>query len=66
MNVYGAKLERGKVTGIENGGYTVDSLDRYGITATALSACGNESYTKGDLVVFFLFPDGTGGILCKM
>lgn len=62
----GAALERGKIAGIENGEYIVQSLDRDGIESPPLGTVKNESYQTGDRVYFFLFPDGTGKILCRI
>lgn len=62
----GATVERGIITGTEGGGYTVKSYDRDGIESPPIPPMNNESYTKGDKVYFFLFPDGTGKILCRL
>lgn len=62
----GATIERGIITGTEDGEYTVKSFDRDGIESPPLAPLDNESYTKGDRVYFFLFPDGTGKILCHL
>ncbi len=63
---FGAAVERGEITGAESGGYTVKSCDRDGIESPPITPIDNESYTKGDKVYFFLFPDGTGKILCRL
>lgn len=60
---YGARIERGKVLTAAAGSYTVASLDRDGITSPAITAVSG-SYSVGDTVLFFLFRDGTGKILC--
>lgn len=60
----GATIERGKILTAETDGYTVESLDREGITSPLMTAIGNDTYTVGDPVYFFLFHDGTGKILC--
>ena len=58
---WGAKIERGRVTSIENGLYTVESIDRPGVTGYGLY-CFSGSVSQNDVVYFFLFPDGTGGL----
>lgn len=62
---YGASIERGRITAIAEGGYTVASLDRYGIESDVIKGFDDTKYTVGDMVYFFLFRDGTGKILCK-
>ena len=69
--MYGASIERGRITGQAEGGYTVASLDRDGIESPAIptipvSGAGGAEYAVGDMVYFFLFRDGTGGIICKV
>ena len=61
-----AMIERGEVTGANNGQYTVKSLDRDGIETPPIGAADSRTYSAGDRVYFFLFPDGTGKILCHM
>lgn len=64
---YGAVIERGSIKEPKDDGYIVKSLDRDGIETTALKAfpAGEAEYSAGDMVYFFVFPDGTGMILCK-
>ena len=62
----GAYLERGYITGTENGRYIVQSLDREGIESPPIGTVKDENYQTGDRVYFFLFADGTGEILCRM
>lgn len=62
----GATIERGYIAGAESSGYIVKSYDRDGIESPPMTPIDNESYTKGDKVYFFLFPDGTGKILCRL
>lgn len=59
-------IERGVVKSGSNGRYTVASLDREGIETLPIIVLKNETYTEGDRVYFFSFPDGTGAILCRM
>lgn len=66
-------IERGKITTITDGGYSVSSLDRDGIVTPPLKAIqyGQSSgtlpnYKVGDRVYFFVFSDGTGRIIDKM
>lgn len=60
-----AEIERGTVTTTE-GGYRVASMDRPGIVTPPISAIGDKTYSTGDSVYFFLFPDGNGKIISKM
>lgn len=60
----GALVERGTIKSIESAGYIVASLDRKGIVSPPLSAM-SEDYAAGDMVLFVLFSDGTGKIICK-
>lgn len=62
---YGAVIERGKISTVSINGYTVESLDRQGITTPLITGIDDTNYTVGDIVLFFLFRDGTGKILCK-
>ena len=58
-------IERGRVTVADSSGYIVESLDRAGMLSPPLIPVNEEAtYTVGDTVFFFLFPDGTGRILC--
>lgn len=60
-----ANIERGYILDVAaDGGYTVASYDRAGIETPPIQPINNSTYTKGDMVYFFLFPDGTGKILC--
>lgn len=58
---WGAKIERGRVTGVDDGLYTVESIDRPGVTGYGLP-CFWGSVSQNEVVYFFLFPDGTGGL----
>ena len=59
----GVSIERGYILDVAaDGAYTVASYDRYGVTLD--NGATNWTYAKGDMVYFFLFPDGTGKILC--
>ena len=62
----GAAIERGEVMTASGGKYTVKSLDRDGIETPPIGAADSTTYSAGDRVYFFLFPDGTGKILCPM
>ena len=61
-----AMIERGTIKAAEDGAYIVASLDRRGIESTPIKAIDDGTYTVDDVVYFFLFPDGTGRILCAM
>ena len=65
--IYGATLERGVIEEIENGKYTVSSLTRDGIISMPIKAInGEDTYSVGDKVYFFLFDDGDGLVLTRM
>lgn len=61
-----ASIERGTVLSAENGDYVVASFDREGIQSPPIQAIDGGEYAVGSRVYFFLFPDGTGKILCGM
>lgn len=61
-----AGFERGRIESSEAGGYTVASLDREGILSPPLPPMQNDTYAKGDIVLFCLFDDGTGAIICAL
>lgn len=58
-------IERGRVRAAAADGYEVESLDRRGIASPPLLAADGETYAEGDMVLFVLFRDGTGKILCR-
>ena len=60
----GATIERGKILAAETDGYIIASVDRPGIETGPIQAIDENTYTAGDAVYFFVFPDGTGKILC--
>lgn len=58
-------IERGYILDVTaDGGYYVASYDREGIETPPIKPINDNTYAKGDLVYFFLFPDGTGKIIC--
>jgi hypothetical protein len=68
-------VERGKVKELKSGKYVVESTDRPGVITPPLDVTGHvlfkpdmyakeEKFKVGDKVYFFLFPDGTGRIIC--
>lgn len=61
----GASIERGKIAEVTTGGYRVSNLDRPGLTSRVITGCDGTVYAAGDLVLFVMFRDGTGKILCK-
>lgn len=63
---FGALIERGKIETASTAGYTVASFDREGIVTAPIRPIDGHLYTEGEKVYFFLFPDGTGQILCGM
>ena len=60
----GASIERGYIADVAAEGYFVASYDRAGIETPPIQPIDNKTYAKGDMVYFFLFPDGTGKIIC--
>ena len=64
QNGNGALVERGVITGIESAGYIVASLDRKDIVSPPIGAM-DDYYAMGDMVLFVLFSDGTGKIICR-
>lgn len=60
---YGARIERGEILTVNDDVYTVASLDREGIVSPPIPALAGSGYATGDRVYFFLFRDGTGGVL---
>ena len=60
----GAWIERGIIAEVREDGYVVASIDRDGIISPPIQPIGENDYAEGDLVCFFLFPDGTGKIIC--
>lgn len=64
---YGAPLERGVIEKIENGKYRVSSINRDGIKSLPIGTLSDgDAFSVGDIVYFFLFPDGDGLILTKL
>lgn len=59
---YGARIERGEIIDIVGEQYEISSYDRDGMICV-IPAINDESYAVGNRVYFFLFNDGTGGIL---
>ena len=58
-------IERGRVAEATAAGYIVESLDRKGIVSPPITPAGESEYAQGDLVLFVLFRDGTGKIICE-
>lgn len=58
---YGAPIERGILAEETPEGWRVKSADRPGILTPPLPIPG--AHSAGEIVFFFLFEDGTGGIL---
>lgn len=62
----GVCIERGRVEKTENGRYRVISVTNDGIRTLPLKAMeAGGTIAPGDLVYFFIFPDGEGLILGK-
>ena len=57
-------IERGRIKSATNDGYVVESLDRKGIVSPPIRPMYNDPYSENDTVLFVLFRDGTGKILC--
>lgn len=66
MDTAQGMIERGKIIGKAKDGYTVASIDRDGIVTRPIRPINTEEYTVDDIVYFFMFKDGTGGILCEI
>lgn len=60
---YGARIERGVILSAEAGGYIVKSEDRPGVETTPIADIHGETHDVNEHVVFFMFDDGSGGIL---
>ena len=60
-----AMIERGEIIGSQTGGYQVKSMDRYGIVTPPIEPIHDTmTFSVGDMVYYFAFPDGTGRIIC--
>lgn len=64
MNKIQGTIERGQIQRVSDDGYIVSSLDREGIVTPNITAINDNTYSEGDKVYFFIFPDGTGKIIC--
>jgi len=62
-NEYGAPVERGEITKIENNLYVIKSMTREGVITPAMGTIDEKKYEIGDRVYFFMFNDGKGKIL---
>ena len=63
----GGMIERGTVSTVSNGAYTIASLDRDGIMTPPLLPLNTEdSFSVGDRVYYFYFADGTGRIIGQL
>lgn len=65
---YGALIERGRIAqaDAEAGTYTVESLDRPGVTTPPMKTIDEAILDEDALVFFFMFNDGGGKIIGKM
>ena len=61
---YGAVIERGRISAVEATGYVVESESRPGIVTPPIPDIAGTTRAVGDRVVFFMFDDGDGRILC--
>ena len=60
-------IERGRIMEVTEEGYRVTSYDRDGIITPPIQVAGGDAvFTEGDRVYYFVFPDGTGKIICKL
>ena len=64
--LYGAVLERGRVTEVQEDRYRIVSLDRRGITTPPLPALQGTQVQAGDTVLFCMFDDGSGMVIAAM
>jgi len=62
----GAVIERGKITSVSSGEYTVESIDRPGIVSLPAKPINPETYSVNDAVYFFVCQDGTGRVMSKV
>lgn len=60
---WGARLERGEITGMSEHGYTVASYERPGIISPPILDMFGNDHDVGESVIFFLFEDGDGRII---
>lgn len=60
---YGAAIERGVVLEVSETGYRVKSTTRDGIITPEIPAVNANTFAVGDKVFFFLFEDGSGGVI---
>lgn len=59
-------IERGLIAGRDEAGWRVASLDRDGIVTPPLKPLTDgDSFMDGERVYYFIFPDGTGRIICS-
>lgn len=56
-------IERGRIKEITEAGYIVESLDRKGIVTPPILPIAEYTFTRENMVLFVLFPDGTGKII---
>ena len=63
---YGARIERGVILSAQTGGYIVKSEDRPGVETPPIVDIHGGIHDVDEHVVFFMFDDGSGGILCQM
>ena len=63
---WGTKIERGIVTEVSSGEYTVKSYDRPGLTISGIKNKSGTTIAANDKVVFYVFADGVGAILHKL
>lgn len=60
MNEYGAKMERGRVTGINAKGAVIESIDRPGVVTPGLKRADGSVPSVGESVWFWMADDGSG------
>lgn len=60
---FGACIERGEIAEIVDNGYIVRSYSRFDILTQKIYSINDTAYSIGDIVYFFMFPDGNGMII---
>lgn len=60
---FGAYIERGEITEKVGNGYIVRSYTRFDILTQKIYSINDNAYSVGDMVYYFMFPDGNGMII---
>lgn len=60
---FGAYIERGEIAEKVGNGYIVRSYTRFDILTQKIYSVNDNAYSVGDMVYYFMFPDGNGMII---